>query len=77
MTKEALTPGEKKAKLRERLAIVLSLLPEKWINLFMHLHPEYKDQMVFLNNVRGGKSLDEDVIEKMEEIAKTLQTIKK
>lgn len=75
--KEALTPKEKKAKLKKRLQKVLRFLPEKWINLFIHLHPEYVGKEVFLNNVKNSMSLDEDVITKMEVIAETLQKIKK
>lgn len=72
-----LTPREKTQLLRARLEKVLTELPEKWINLFMFTFPDYSDKMAFLANVGRGKSLDEDVIEKMEKLAKTLNTLKK
>jgi hypothetical protein len=76
MDLKPLKPKEKREILRKRLDKVLPQLPEKWINLFIHLNPEYKDQMVHLNNVRNKMSLDEGVIEKMESIAEGLSKMK-
>lgn len=77
MSIEPLTPREKKQKLKERLAAVLPLLPDKWSNLFIHLYPAYAGRESHLYNVKNGLSLDEAVIERMEEIAAGLKNITK
>lgn len=63
------TPADKKKALRKRLDKVLRRLPEKWISLFVFKYPAYGELKVHLSNVARGQSLDETVIEKMEQLA--------
>lgn len=73
---KVLTPKQKKALLKQRLDAVLPKLPNPWLALFQHVYPEYQGYTELLSNVRLGRSLDEDVIERLEKLATNLENIK-
>jgi hypothetical protein len=66
------TPREKSQRIKNRLAGILKRLPEYWISAFVHIHPEYNDKRQHLSNVAAGRSLDENVIGLMEDLATRL-----
>ena len=69
-----LTPKQVKNELKVRLEKVLLQLPPYFINTFLHVYPEYKEQRTHIYNVSNYRSLDENVIEKFEALAKLLNT---
>lgn len=66
------TPADLKKELKKRLEKVLKALPDYWISAFVHVNPEYSQKKTHLSNVSRGLSVDENVIEKMEELAERL-----
>jgi hypothetical protein len=68
------TPKQIKIELKERLQAVLLSLPPYFINTFLHVYPQYKEQRNHIYNVSNGRSLDEHVIEKFEALATLLNT---
>jgi hypothetical protein len=67
------TPNELKTELKKRLKKSLKALPPSWVNTFIHVFPDYTEMKTHLYNVARGKSLDENVILKMEQLAETLK----
>jgi len=71
------TPAKRKAALKKRLKLVKENLPYNWISPFVYVFQEYAELKTHLTNVGCGRSLDEAVISKMEELAEKLKPIKK
>lgn len=66
------TPLQRKQQLKLRLHAAKKSLPVSWIPTFMHVYKDYAGHATFLQNVNRGLSLDEAVIEKMEQLASRL-----
>ncbi len=67
------TPKQQKQALKERLHSVLLRLPAYFLNTFLFVYPEYKDQRKHVYNVMCARSLDEQVIERFEKFANLLE----
>lgn len=61
-----------KEKIKQRLKKNLKRLPDNWISAFVFMFPEYKKKRMHLHNVHRGTSLDVNVIDKLEVLAKSL-----
>lgn len=71
-----LTPKQQKLVLKQRLQDVLLKLPPYFINTFLHVFPEYKEQRKHVYNVVNYRSYDELVIEKFEQFSEILSNPK-
>lgn len=71
-----LTPQERTSVLKKRLDAVRPKFPKiVWVQIFVNRYPEYEEKRQHLSNVHSGRSLDEDVISKMEELAPEMKRL--
>lgn len=69
------TPKQVKQALKLRLKAVLLRLPPYFMGTFIHVYPEYKQQKAHVYNVCNYRSLDVNVIERLEQLAAQLENL--
>lgn len=63
------------ANFREKLAEVLCMMPKYWLFPFLHKFPQYAGQETHIRNVAAGRSADNEVLSRMQDLAKLLKPV--